>query len=62
MIKLNKFVSHLTKDELLERLADELAEMHKGTYIDLGSWETARELVDRYYRVVTMVEIKGKRV
>lgn len=59
---MNKFVSQLTKDELLERLADELAEMHRGTYIDLGSWETARELVDRYYRVVTIVEIKGKRV
>lgn len=59
---MNKFVSHLTKDELLERLADELAQMHKDTYIDLGSWETARELVDRYYRVVTIVEIKGKRV
>lgn len=58
---MNKFVSQLTKDELLERLADELAEMHRGTYIDLGSWETARELVDRYYRVVTIVEIKGKR-
>ena len=59
---MNKFVSQLTKDELLERLADELAQMHKDTYIDLGSWETARELVDRYYRVVTIVEIKGKRV
>jgi hypothetical protein len=57
---MSKYVKHLTNDELLERLADELATMHKETYIELGSWETARELVERFYEVNTEVTI-GRR-
>lgn len=46
-----KYVKHLTRDELLERMADEFVDMHKGTYIDLVRWETALELVERFYNV-----------
>lgn len=58
---MSKYVKHLTNDELLERLADELATMHKETYIELGSWETARELVERFYEVNTEVTVGRKK-
>ena len=57
---MNKYAGHLTNDELLKRLVDELVEMHRGTYIDLGYWETARIAVERFYRVNVILEIKGK--
>lgn len=58
---MSKYVKHLTNDELLKRLADELAELHKGTYIDLATWETARELVERFYRVEVKVSIRKRK-
>jgi hypothetical protein len=55
-----KYVKHLTKKELLERLADELVEMHETTAIDLGYWETAREIVERFYDVKITLTITDK--
>jgi hypothetical protein len=52
----NKYVKHLTTLEVAERLATELIQMHKDTAIDLGYWETALELVERFYRVKVTVE------
>jgi RNase P/RNase MRP subunit p30 len=56
-----KYVKHLSSDELLERLADELVEMHNGTYIELSTWETAREVVERFYEVDIIVAIGDKK-
>ena len=56
-----KYVKHLTNDELLERLAEELVQAHQDTGIDLGYWETALELVERVYNVEVKVTIKDKR-
>ena len=58
---MNKYVKHLTNDELLERLAEELVQAHNDTGIDLGYWETALELVERVYNVEVKVTIKDKR-
>ncbi len=57
---MEKYVKHLTDRQLMERLADDLVEMHRGTYIDLATWETGRELVERYYQVVVDVKIYDK--
>lgn len=54
--KMNKYVKHLSDDELMERMADELVQMHNDTGIDLGYWETALEVVERFY--ITTVEVK----
>ena len=56
-----KYVKHLTLEELAERLADELVDTHNDTGIDLGYWETALELVERFYKVDVKITIKGKR-
>lgn len=56
-----KYVKHLTNDELLKRLADELVMSHNETAIDLGYWETAREVVERFYDVNVTLEIKEKK-
>jgi hypothetical protein len=55
---MTKYVKHLTNDELLERLADELVRTHRETAIDLGYWETAREVVERFYSVEVKLTIK----
>lgn len=56
-----KYVKHLSNDELLERIADDLVQMHLDTGIDLGYWETAKEVVERFYRVTTEVIVHDKR-
>lgn len=56
-----KYVKHLTLDEVAERLAEELVQAHNDTGIDLGYWETALELVERFYEVEVKVIIKNKR-
>jgi len=58
---MSKYVKHQTLPELAERLADELADLHNGTYIELGTWETARELVERFYEVNVEVTIGNKK-
>ena len=58
---MSKYVKHLTLDELAERLADELVETHNATALDLAYWETARELVERFYEVNVEVVIGNKR-
>lgn len=55
-----KYVKHLTNDELLERMAGELVASHRDTSIDLGYWETAREIVERFYDVVIHLSISKK--
>ena len=55
-----KYVKHLNNEELLERLAEDLAQMHLEGGIDLGYWETAFEAVSRYYHTAIGVEINGK--
>jgi hypothetical protein len=57
-----KYVKHLTLDELAERLADELVDTHNATGIDLGYWETARELVERFYEVRVRVVVENKKI
>jgi hypothetical protein len=42
-------------------LADELVETHNATGIDLGFWETARELVERFYEVSVEVTVGKKK-
>jgi len=56
-----KYVKHLTLEELAERLAEELVATHNDTGIDLGYWETALELVERFYELEVKVIIKNKR-
>jgi hypothetical protein len=56
-----KYVKHLTLEELADRLAEELVATHNDTGIDLGYWETALELVERFYEVEVKVIIKNKR-
>jgi len=58
---MSKYVKHLTLEELAERLADELVETHNATGIDLGFWETARELVERFYEVSVEVTVGKKK-
>lgn len=55
-----KYVKHLNNDELLERIADDLAQMHLEGGIDLAYWETGFEIVGRYYYTSIGVEINGK--
>ncbi len=56
-----KYVKHLTNDELLARMADELVATHNETGIDLGYWETAREIVERFYKIDVIVAIGDKK-
>lgn len=59
---MSKYVKHLTLEELAERLADELVDSHNATAIDLGYWETARELVERFYEVRVRVVVANKKI
>lgn len=59
---MSKYVKHLTLEELAERLADELVDSHNATGIDLGYWETARELVERFYEVRVRVVVTNKKI
>ena len=54
------YVKHLTLEQLAERLAGELVDTHNDTGIDLGYWETARELVERFYDVRVTLTITNK--
>lgn len=49
------------KEHIVERLADELVEMHNATAIELEYWETARLLVEQYYYTNTKVTIISKK-
>lgn len=50
----------MTNDELLEKIAEDLVTMHLDTGIDLAYWDTALEIVGRYYYTSIGVEINGK--
>lgn len=58
---MSKYVKKLTDRELLERMAEDLVEMHKDTGIDLGYWETGREIVERFYNITNYLEIGDKK-
>jgi len=52
----------LYESELLERLADDLVEMHNATGIELQSWENALELVELFYNTYHTVTIGKKKI
>ena len=58
---MTKYVKSLTNTELLERLADDLVEMHRATGIDLAYWETAKEVVERFYNINATVIVGPKK-
>lgn len=52
--------SYLTNEELLEKIADDLVQMHYETGIDLAYWDTGLEIVRRFYNVEIQVEVGSK--
>ena len=56
-----KYVKHLSNEELMERMAEDLVQMHFETGIDLGYWETGLELVSRFYNTGIEVTIGEKK-
>jgi hypothetical protein len=50
----------MTNDELLEKIAEDLVTMHIDTGIDLAYWDTALEIVGRFYYTSIGVSINGK--
>jgi thermostable 8-oxoguanine DNA glycosylase len=53
--------SYLTNEELLENIARDLTEMHRETGIDLAYWDTALEIVRRFYDVKVDVIVRDRR-
>ena len=47
--------------ELLEKLAEEFADLHHRGGIELEYWDTAREFVSHFYDVYLRVEIGYKK-
>ena len=45
----------------MARIADDLVSMHNDTGIHLGYWETAMELVERFYHVNVEVIVGEKK-
>jgi hypothetical protein len=45
-------------DALIETLADELVELHTVGGIELEQWDTAYQLVKRFYHTEELVEIR----
>lgn len=56
-----KFLIHMSNDELLEKIAGELVQMHVQTGIDLNHWPTALELVRRFYTIEQTLVVKGRK-
>ena len=56
---MNEFKT-MTNDELLEKIAEDLVTMHLDTGIDLAYWDTALEIVGRFYYTSIGVSINGK--
>jgi Tat protein secretion system quality control protein TatD with DNase activity len=52
----------LYESELLEKIADDLVEMHNATGIELQSWENALELVELFYNTYHTVTIGKKKI
>lgn len=48
--------------KLLEKLADDLVEMHNDTAIELQYWENALRFVEHFYNVYTNVTIGKKKI
>lgn len=53
--------SYLTNQELMEKIADDLVQMHTETGIDLAYWDTGLELVRRWYDVEIEVVVGEKK-
>jgi hypothetical protein len=45
-------------NQLLEKLADELVEMHNATGIELEQWDTAYKFVKNFYNTEEQVQIR----
>jgi hypothetical protein len=58
---MSKYVKHLSNEELMERMAEDLVNMHNETGIDLAYWETGLELVERFYHVRAEVTVGEKK-
>jgi hypothetical protein len=52
----------LYESELLEKLADDLVEMHNATGIELQYWDTALKFVEQFYNVYPQVTIGKKKI
>ena len=48
------------RERLIEKVVDDLVQMHNDTAIELEYWEPARMLVEKYYKVSTTVKIGRK--
>ena len=53
--------SYRTNQELLQDIATDLVNMHNETGIDLAYWDTALEIVRRFYDVQVTVEVGERR-
>lgn len=49
--------SYRSNQQLLEDIATDLVNMHNETGIDLAYWDTALEIVRRFYDVKVTVEV-----
>lgn len=47
---------------LLEKLAEELVDLHKVGGIELEHWDTAQKLVEQFYNVYPSVTIGSKKI
>jgi len=47
--------------KLLEKLADDLVEMHEATGIELENWDNALRLVEVFYNVYPRIFIGAKK-
>lgn len=52
----------LYESDLLEKLADDLVDLHKVGGIELESWENALELVEYFYNTYHTVTIGKKKI
>jgi Tat protein secretion system quality control protein TatD with DNase activity len=57
-----KMTLKLYESELLEKLADDLVEMHNATGIELQYWDTALKFVEQFYNVYPQVTIGKKKI
>lgn len=55
------YVKRLSNDQLLERMAEDLVQMHYEGGINLAYWETGLEVVRRFYLVAATVEVLRKK-
>lgn len=52
----------LYESEIIEKLADDLVEMHNATGIELEHWDNALRLVELFYNVYPSITIGKKKI